>query len=215
MLKTTNRGWLKRAGIVGAVTVLCGALPAMADTCPIVPGTPDENGTITNTVFTLVNTAPGGAVGDAACLKWGSGNLEGNGDPINDLGYTTLDKSDDSDTGIDGALIFTPPESGTQGTWSIDLSKLTGYTDFVVALKSGEGQNNPTYGAFTIGSGTAGEWTITSSTGGTVNELSHANLYGKPDGIGPPANVPLPASAWLFGTALLGLTVVARRKAAV
>lgn len=36
------------------------------------------------------------------------------------------------------------------------------------------------------------------------------------DGPNPPSGVvPLPAAAWLFGSALLGLTVVARRKAAV
>jgi len=41
------------------------------------------------------------------------------------------------------------------------------------------------------------------------NDFSHVTGFGQPL---PPAEVPLPAAMWLFGTALLGLGAIARRK---
>ncbi len=44
-------------------------------------------------------------------------------------------------------------------------------------------------------------------------EWSHTTEYGPIDQVEPPSEVPVPAAAWLFGSALLGLGVVKRRKA--
>lgn len=44
--------------------------------------------------------------------------------------------------------------------------------------------------------------------------LSHITFYDTDDGSGPPGEIPVPAAAWLFGSALLGLFGVARRKRA-
>ena len=158
--------------------------------CPGTASTADREFTIT--------TDPGTAV----CLAYAPGNLNGNGDAINALGYITLDKSDDLVSGaLPQSLTATPPTSGLSGTFSFSAPA---YTDFVIAFKSGQGQLNPDWAAFTLPNGiTSGSWAISGQ-----QELSHVNLYGKL------AVVPVPAAAWLFGSAL-GLAGFLRRKAAV
>ena len=158
--------------------------------CPGTAATTDRE-------FTL-DTTP-----DATCLAFDAGNLSGNGDSVNDLGYITLDKSDDGTSGaVEGSLTFTPPTSGTSGTFSLDTAQLSGYTDFVLALKTGEGQLNPDWAAFSLPAGaTSGDWAVSGQ-----QALSHAVLYGKV------APVPLPAAVWLFGASLLGFAGLAKRK---
>lgn len=90
--------------------------------------------------------------------------------------------------------------TGTKsGNWSIDLTKLTGFSDFAIGLKAGNG-----YGVFALGDDTAGTWSIS-------KDISHANLYGKTSSPGP-TPVPLPAAAWLFGSALLGIGGIGYRR---
>src|SRR5688500_13272450 len=82
---------------------------------------------------TLVISGPGGT---ASCLTTGTGNISGNNDPINLLGYTTLDKSDDGATYAGTANELTITGSGTTaGTFTIVFP--AGYTNFVLAFKSG------------------------------------------------------------------------------
>jgi hypothetical protein len=129
----------------------------------------------------------------AVCLASAAGNLNGNSDAINALGYVTLDKSDDATTGaLPGALTFTPPTSGLSGTFSITAP---GYSSFVLALKSGQGQLNPDWVAFLLPAGIlSGAWAILNGN----QQLSHANLYGLP------TPTPLPGALVLMGTALAG-----------
>ena len=129
----------------------------------------------------------------AVCLASAAGNLNGNSDAINALGYVTLDKSDDATTGaLPGALTFTPPTSGLSGTFLITAP---GYSSFVLALKSGEGQLNPDWAAFLLPAGIlSGAWAILNGN----QQLSHANLYGLP------TPTPLPGALVLMGTALAG-----------
>lgn len=99
----------------------------------------------------------------------------------------------------DSTITFsTAPVNGAKsGDWGID--SLAGKSNIVIVLKAGNG-----FGAFfldqTVPDPLAGVW----STG---KGLGHASIYY--NNISP---VPLPAAAWLFGSALLGLVGVARRK---
>jgi hypothetical protein len=73
--------------------------------------------------------------------------------------FQTLDKSDDLTTGaLPQSLTATPPTSGLSGTFSFSAP---GYTDFVIAFKSGVGQLDPDWAAFSLPAGvTAGTWAI-------------------------------------------------------
>jgi hypothetical protein len=183
MQSATARVTLAAASLLSAS--VANAVPVSV-MCPGTPATTDREFTVT--------TDPGSAV----CLASAPGNLNGNADAINALGYITLDKSDDLITGaLPQSLTATPPTSGLSGTFSFSAP---GYTNFVIAFKSGQGQLDPDWAAFTLPNGvTSGTWAISGA-----QALSHVNLYGQV--------VPVPAAAWLFGSAL-GLAGLMRRKA--
>jgi hypothetical protein len=127
----------------------------------------------------------------AMCIGYAPGNISGNNDAINIIapGYLTLDKSDDnlqylgtlneltiSGTGkLAGSFSFTPP---------------VGYSNFVLGLKSGQGQLDPDWAAFLLPAGvTSGTWSIAAGK----QSLSHANLYGRLAAVpGPVAGAGLP-----------------------
>lgn len=163
------------------------AAPVSVD-CPGTASTADREFTIT--------TDPGTAI----CLAYAPGNINGNNDAINQLGYVTIDKSDDNTNGIAPNALSSSGSltSGLSGDFSFTAP--AGYTNFVIAFKSGQGQLNPDWAAFSLHNGvTSGDWAISGS-----QALSHVNLYAQV--------VPVPAAVWLFGSGLLGLVGVARRK---
>jgi hypothetical protein len=95
-----------------------------------------------------------------------------------------------------GALVITQTGTGDilAGTWAIDNAKTGIYDTFVIGLKPGAG---------------VAYWMVDELTGtfsDLTHNLSHSNLYGKV------APVPLPAAAWLFGSALLGLGAMKRKR---
>ena len=57
-------------------------------------------------------------------------------------------------------------------------------------------------------------WYFENTSGGTVTVTALGDAWSHTTEYGPPAVVPLPATAWLFGSALLGLVSVSRRKRA-
>ncbi|MCG6864319.1 MAG: VPLPA-CTERM sorting domain-containing protein [Thiogranum sp.] len=185
-----NRDWKRSFMALVVMASVSWFQPAIsasvAVNCPGTAATTDREFTVT--------TDPGTAV----CLASDSGNINGNNDAVNLLGYITLDKTDDLTSGaVPQSLTASPPTSGLSGTFSFVAP--AGYTNFVIAFKSGEGQLDPDWAAFSLPNGvTSGEWAISGN-----QELSHANLYAQA--------VPVPAAVWLFGSGLLGLVGVARR----
>jgi hypothetical protein len=174
------------AALVAATLVLGAANSAQALVvfCPGTASTGDREFAIDTTVA-------------ATCLASGIGNINGNGDAVNGLGYTTLDKSDDNTSGtLDGALTITG--GGTlSGTFSISAAAAA-FGPLVIAFKSGEGQLDPDWAAFLLPVGVlSGTWSISGA-----QSLSHANLYGGEDPP-PPTQTPEPMSAVLLGSGLL------------
>jgi hypothetical protein len=79
------------AGIVASALALAAPLASAVGVTVSCPGTVAT----TDREFSLTTASPG-----ATCLLTGTGNLNGNGDAINALGYITLDKSDDGSSGL-------------------------------------------------------------------------------------------------------------------
>ena len=177
------------AALVAATLVLGAANSAQA-VVVFCPGT----GTATDREFAL-DTAVA-----ATCLASGTGNINGNGDALNSLGYSTLDKSDDNTTGASQGALSITGSGGLSGTFTI-LPAAAAFGPLVIAFKSGEGQLDPDWAAFLLPAGVlSGSWSISGQ-----QSLSHANLYGGGDGEvpPPPTRTPEPMSAVLLGSGLL------------
>ncbi len=116
-------------------------------------------------------------------------------------------------------LVATLGADGT-GAWAVDNP--AGYDDMILVLKQG-----PTYGAFRLTTDRPmwGSWGTTGPGDGSVNALSHATLWFRPDGPttacagpcldqipprGEIAVIPLPAAGWMLLGAL-GLLAGLRR----
>jgi hypothetical protein len=142
---------------------------------------------------------------------FGSGNINGNNDYINDTlnglnFWTTLDASDNSTTGtvpFKNALTITVIDPGS-GTFDIDPAVWGSYGRVIIALKSGGGGLTPDWAAFELPNGvTTGGWAISDQG------FSHALLYGTgvPEKQLEGTAVPEPMSLALLGA---GLTFGAR-----
>jgi hypothetical protein len=142
--------------------------------------------------------------GTAGCYLTGTGNINANGsDPLNLLGWTSIDKDENPDTVfIHDAWFSITGVGGNSGTFTISPLAWGGYGQLLIAFKSGEGQVDPDWAAFTLPGGTTGgTWTV------SQQGLSHANLYGQ----GTPV-VPEPASMVLLGTGLVGMAYKVRHR---
>lgn len=185
------------AGVGAALALTVGATAAHANT--VTSNDPDCVGNPVGRTFSVT------AVTVVKCLAKGTGNISGNGDIINQLGYVTLDKSDDSTTGLlEGSLTGSPSlTAGLSGSFNIAASVYAMYTDIVIAFKSGQGQYDPDWAAFLlVDNTTSGTWSITGS-----QALSHVNLYGKRR-----TQVPEPHALALVGLALLAAVAAGRRR---
>ena len=113
--------------VVIATLALAGFI-GVASTAQALPINCPGTALTTDREFTL-DTTP-----SSSCLATGNGNINGNGDAIDLLGYITLDKSDDDTTGaLLGALTITG--TGTSGgTFSILPSTFLSYNSLVIAV---------------------------------------------------------------------------------
>lgn len=203
-------GWimfLRALAVSAALSLSATVASAVTVNCPGTSATTDRE-------FSLTTSTA------SACLRYGTGNINGNTnagnlnglDPLlnpNDplylgSGYALIDKSD-----VGGSRIALTGLGGGSGSWSFALPTApTGFSwaNLVFALKSGVGQLSPTWAAFSLPAGvTGGTWAI------SRQGLSHANLYGQLADV--PAPVPLPAAGLLLAGGLGGLAALRRRKA--
>ena len=117
--------------------------------------------------------------------------------------YVARDNAEPDD-GLEGADIGLVVDGmpGLTGTWAFDDGAITG--DFLIVLKA---SNSPGYAVWSFEEGDAdsfsGEWNVAWG-----QDLSHLSIYETSD----VPEVPVPAAAWLFGSGLIGLVGVARRK---
>jgi hypothetical protein len=152
-----------------------------------------------------LDTAPG-----SPCVGTGDANDINNSVPGTLPGYTLLDKSDNPTDGVAGwktAISYT----GTTGG-DFKITPGTGYYDLVLAFRDGRFHEDG-YGAFLLGA-LSGSWAIINPPQG----VSHFTLYGKacPGGVCPDNNtdvsLPVPGAIWLFGTVLVGVATLRRRR---
>ncbi len=174
-----------------------------------------------NTFSCNAGTAIGGiAVGDVTGNAGGSnecwGTFDGNdpgpaGDGF-DVGGTIFEFVAKEDTpggptGADIGLVVTPNDgTASNGDWSFDSSKFAP-TEFLIVLKAA---NSPGYAAWLFdgaaAASDAGTWLVAwTNQQGKPRDLSHLSIY---------APIPVPAAVWLFGSGLLGLVGIARRRRA-
>ena len=181
------------------VTMLLGAgfsIPAhaVAVMCPGTVATTDRE-------FTLDTSTA------AICLAYGPGNINGNNDVINQLGWITIDKDPDSDVPGIGTNPTALTITGGPNNGTFSFTAPSGYDKFVLALKSGQGQLDPDWAAFELPAGvTSGSWSISSQG------FSHANLYGM-EGL-PNQGLPEPGTLLLLGAAFAALGLRRRLRSA-
>ncbi len=135
-------------------------------------------------------------------LQCGIGNINGSNNDgfLNSAAGATYDlifKNDDANKSpVKDAIVgLINGPNNLKGNWTLNTDVLGGWTDFAIGLKAGSG-----YAVFSLNDVISGNWEITKG-------LSHANLYGV-----QVQAVPLPAAAWLFGSALLGLAGAGYRR---
>jgi hypothetical protein len=200
------RSTLVTAALAGCVLAAVSGLGTGANaatvSCPGTAATTDREFSVTTAGLTT-----------ATCIASDEGNINGNGDAVNGLGYVTIDKSDNTTAyvGVDAELTITGT-GALSGNFSFTAP--AGYFNFVLGLKSGEGQLNPDWVAFLLPAGIlSGTWAILTGN----QSLSHANLYAQacPRGVcgndqDPPNPVPLPGAVWLMGTVLAGSAGIRR-----
>lgn len=197
------RSTLVSAALAGCVLAAVSGLGTGANaatvSCPGTVGTGDRE-------FALTTATA------ATCVASGPGNVDN--DYTLPAGYVLLDKSDDTNAyagGVDGELAITGV-STLSGSFTI--TPPGGFFNFLLALKSGEGQLDPDWAVFSLPAGIiAGTWAILNGN----QSLSHANLYAQacPRGIcgndqDPPGPVPIPGAVWLMGTVLAGSAGIRR-----
>jgi hypothetical protein len=101
----------------------------------------------------------------------------------------------------------TPGTYGIAGTWTInDANIWNDYSRLAFSTHIGGGSGTPDSWSWLIApQETSGDFFIEATSQSSWNGFSNAKLYGE---------VPIPAAAWLFGSGLLGLVGIARRKKA-
>lgn len=160
-----------------------------------------------------VTDVTGNMGGATECWGTFNGNDPGPSGEGFDIGGTIFDfvAKEDMSTGLSGAdigLVVTPGGGAPNGDWSFD-SNLFAPTEFLIVLKAA---SSPGYAVWLFDGATAasdaGTWLVAwTNNNGKPRDLSHLSIYA-------PTVIPVPAAVWLFGSGLLGLVGIARRKRA-
>ncbi|HKY20068.1 MAG TPA: PEP-CTERM sorting domain-containing protein [Vicinamibacterales bacterium] len=174
---------------------MVGTANAAPVNCPGTATTADREFTLN----ILTEQAPADAV--ATCFASDEGNL--NDDEFAPT-WTLVDKDQDPDfAGVCESCLVITGVGTTGGTWTISSAAWVGQTSLLLGFKSGAGQLNPDWAVFQLtGGALTGTWSISGQ-----QSLSHASLFSQ----GTPV-VPEPASLFLLGTGLLGLTRAASKR---
>ena len=199
-------------GTAGAATVSCSADnstvtvgPALA--CVAVANSNDSLAAVQGLTFGAY-----GSFGDSAYL-----------DKDNRSEDVMLNNENNTAPGIsENAFYSTTSADNLSGTFTIDLSLLAGWKNFIVFIKPGndgiyflidtsEAVANAINGTYTI---TFSGW---SGNPGVPNGISHISLYGSPCAqtdpeCGPRTDVPEPGTLALLGLGLLGLGGIRGRR---
>ena len=194
-------------GVLGMVALSASAAPVVLDnsfSC--------NSGTAINGI--AVTDVTGNMGGSNECWGTYNGNDPGPSGDGFDVGGTIFNFVAKENTpgileGMDIGLVVTPDTgNASSGTWSFDPGKFAP-TEFLIVLKAA---NAPGFAAWifdgTDANSTSGNWLVAwTNTNGVPHDLSHLSIYA-------PTPIPVPAAVWLFGSGLLGLVGVARRKRA-
>ena len=160
-----------------------------------------------------VTDVTGNAGGANECWGTFNGNDPGPSGDGFDVGGTIFDfvAKEDTPGGLSGAdigLSVSPTGGASSGTWAYDSSKFAP-TEFLIVLKAA---NNPGFAAWLFdgpeAASDAGTWLVAwTNQYGNPRDVCDLSVYA-------PAVIPVPAAVWLFGSGLLGLVGIARRRRA-
>lgn len=178
------------------------------ETCPSLSGTADpynRQGSFTDAVAGSCRYREGNTV---------AADINADYNPPGD--FVELDETTSDDNGAtligNGGLLtisnIVTTANTLTGDWSIDASLWTQYDSLAFSTHHGNGSGSPDSWSWLITDGqTSGTWSVTAFSAAQWNGFSNAKLYGG-------SQVPLPAAAWLFGSAIVGFIGLSRRKKA-
>jgi hypothetical protein len=144
-------------------------------------------------------------------VNWLVNDYNTNNDPDLPFSLTFLGKweVDEGDwEGVDPGFGDTTTFSGTSGTWTAPPGWTTGPIYYSIKA-GGQGQSGGGFELYFTEGATSGSW----NTSGLSNaELSHISFWTTDGGDTPPTPVPEPAMMILFGTGILGIAAVRRKR---
>jgi len=155
----------------------------------------------------------GGVTGSIDCQDAVEGNDFPAPDTVNDeefFGFTDWEYLAKQNIGgaFEGSTDYdwdvTPTTASQTGEWSFNSSVWGSFEDVMIVVKAGNA-----FSGYLLDNTT---WPVSGDWDTGDKDLSHLTLYARGEGSGPPAPVPEPTTMLLFGTGLLGLVGVVRRK---